>query len=246
MRQSEGERIDSLPNGWPIVQHCDEFKFTLDAVLLAAFPLLRRKAKVIELGVGTGAVSLLLAARSDCEISGLDINPRVTALFSRSIELNNLSGRLQAVCGDVCQVRDFFPAGQYDMVVSNPPYRKTGHGRLRSGGSRAACHETLGQTGDFIKAARYLLKYSGKLALVQLPERLPEILATCLANGLEPKRLQLVYPKQGKAPSLFLLEAVYGAHPGLKVLPPLFVYGEDGSYSKELLACYELFSVMNE
>ena len=235
------ERLDTLPNGFFIWQSTDQFKFTIDAVLLAAFPLLKKKQKVVELGSGTGAVSLLLAARGFDDITGIDINETVTNLFAKSIEANNLSGKVKAMNGDIREVKKKFVSGNYDLVVANPPYRKLGHGRSRLGGAETACHEGLGSTADFVKAARYLLKYSGKFVIVHLPERLPEILAECAQNGLEPKRLQMVHSFFDKPPTAFLLETIYGAKPGLKVLPPFLVY-QNKEYSEQLLSCYDSFN----
>lgn len=60
----ETERLDSLPRGnLRIWQDEKEFSFTTDAVFLAAFPHMVKKARVLELGCGTGAISLLAANR---------------------------------------------------------------------------------------------------------------------------------------------------------------------------------------
>lgn len=230
-----------MPNGWPIWQNDNYFKFTLDAVVLAAFPVLRQDARVIELGSGTGAVSLLLAARGCRDITGVEINAGVYELFCKSIELNKLNDKIKAVNADILKIKEFFPIEGFSLVVANPPYRKVGHGRLRQSGARTACHEGLAETKDFIQAAHYLLKYSGKLALVHLSERLPEILACCAQNKLEPKRLQMVHSFVDKSPKLFLLEAIYGAKPGLKVMEPLIIYQNKQEYSKQLLEIYDSF-----
>ena len=235
------ERLDRLPNGWPIWQCDDQFKFTMDAVLLAAFPYLKKGQCVMELGSGTGAVSLLLAARGCTNITGIDINLTATQLFARSITINGLDNKIKAIGGDIKKIKELFRAGDYGLVVANPPYRRLGHGRLRQGAAETACHEGFGETIDFIKAARYLLKYSGRFALVHLPERLPEIMGQCTKEGLEPKRLQMVHSFSNKPPVAFLLEAIYGAKPGLKVLPPFFVYEKKEQYSSELISCYQSF-----
>ncbi len=212
----------------------------MDAVLLAAFPILRRASQVAELGTGTGAVSLLLCARHNCSVTGLELDPLLAELCSRNVRLNNLSDRVNIINADVRDVRKAFPPGGFDLVVANPPYRPAGKGRLRKGELAPACHELAGETQDFIFAAAWLLKYRGKFCLVQLPERLPELLAVCREYRLEPKRLQFVQPYQDKAPTAFLLEAIKGARPGLNVLPSLVVYNKDGSHTKELLACYDI------
>ena len=58
-------------------------------------------------------------------------------------------------------------------------------------------------------------------------------------HQMEAKRLRLVQPKPGKASNMMLVEAVVGAAPGgLKVLPPLIVHEEDGSYTEEIKRIY--------
>ena len=85
------ERLDCLPDGvTKIWQDSREFCFTTDAVFLAAFPHLVRKASVLELGCGTGAMSLLLANRGAEQVLGVDLNPHVVELFQRSIRDNGM------------------------------------------------------------------------------------------------------------------------------------------------------------
>ncbi len=84
-------REDYLPGcGYKIYQDPAEFTFTTDSVFLAHFPHLANKAKVLELGCGTGAVSFYLAARGAAEVTGLDVNPRMVELFNRSAEANGI------------------------------------------------------------------------------------------------------------------------------------------------------------
>lgn len=241
-RPGGGITRDELPNGWPILQSSNHFRFTMDAVLLAAFPILQRPALIAELGVGTGAVSLLLCARGECHVTGIELDPFLASLCEESVQLNGLSERINIINADVREIKSVLPSGKKSLVVANPPYRTVGKGRLRQGAMAGACHGLAGEAADFIKAAAWLLKYRGHFCMVQLPERLPELLADCQQAGLEPKRLRFVHPHENKAPSIFLLDAVKGGQPGLQVLPPLCVYDKEGSYTEELLAYYAIFS----
>ena len=49
-----------------------------------------------------------------------------------------------------------------------------------------------------------------------------------------PKRIQLVYPKQGKEANTLLIEGIKGGQPDLKILPPLFVYDQNNEYTDEV------------
>ena len=50
-------------------------------------------------------------------------------------------------------------------------------------------------------------------------ERLGELFAALSAEGLEPKRLQLIQSRAETEPNLALVEARKGGGPGLRVLP---------------------------
>ena len=47
---------------------------------------------------------------------------------------------------------------------------------------------------------------------------------------LEPKKVQFIYPKDGRESDLFLIEATKNGKPGLKVMPAIVIHNEDGSY----------------
>lgn len=233
------ERIDDLViGGLKIIQHPEEFCFSLDAVLLAHFATIVPGCEAVDLGMGTGAVSFLLAARG-AKMTGVELNPRLADMADRSIALNRLENTVRVLCRDLRLLRGCLPAGVYPLVVSNPPYRPSGRGYINpSDGLAAARHEVTASLADVLAAARYLVKYRGRFAMVHLPERMAEILAAMSDAGLEPKRLRLVYPAADKKPKFLLVEGIRGARPGLDVLPPLFVYSADGEYSQEIMEYY--------
>ena len=232
------ERLDCLPDGiTKIWQDSREFCFTTDAVFLAAFPHLVRKACVLELGCGTGAVSLLLANRGAEQVLGVDINPHVVDLFQRSIRDNGMEGRVAARVADLRDYRQALPCDAMDLVAANPPYRIGG--RKRQIG-QAACHEVETSLEDFFAAASFALKTRGRFALVQLPERFTDAVKLGLQYQLELKRLQWVHAYVDRPAWIFLAEFVKGGKPGLEVLPPLCMYEKDGSFSRQTLEYYAL------
>ena len=54
------------------------------------------------------------------------------------------------------------------------------------------------------------------------------------ANRLEPKRLRFVHPKMGKEANTLLIEGIKDGKPDLKILPPLYVYEENNTYTAEV------------
>lgn len=212
----------------------------MDAVLLANFLSGNRSQRVLDLGTGTGVMPLLICDRVK-KVEAIELNPVMADMAQRSVEMNDLTDKIIVHQGDYRELEKLFPAESFDAVLSNPPYRPIGHGEANhlSGVARAR-HEITATLADTVKAARYALRFHGRLAMVHLPERLGEIIVALHDNQLEIKRLQFVQPKADKAPNMVLLEAICGGSPGgLKVLPPLIVHDQTGNYTPEVLRYYE-------
>lgn len=239
----DGERIDDLVIGeLKVIQSETEFCFSLDAVLLAHFTSVRPDSRVVDLGTGTGVIAFLLAARGAAQVSGIEFSPSMAEMANRSVLLNKLEDKVKIIHGDLCKVKELLPAGEYDLVVSNPPYRPVGGGFISPNDRVAmAKHEVTATLQDVVKAAQYLVKSKGRFAMVHLPERMSEILVAMTQANIEPKRLQLVHSGLDKKPKMLLVEGIRGGKPGLEVLPPLIVYKTDGSYSDEIQKYYKEF-----
>lgn len=233
--QESSLRCDYLPGcQYKIWQDAKEFCFTTDAVFLGNFPHLVRKAKVLELGCGTGAISLLLENRGAEQVTAVDCNPRITELLRRSVADNGLKEKIHVVDGDILRYKELFKPESMDLVAANPPYRNSGN--VRQIGT-AACHEVTATLEDFFRAAAFAVRYRGRFALVQLPERFAESMQLAFKYGLQPKRLQWVHSMVDKPAWIFLMEMQKGGSYGLDVLPPLIMYNKDGSYT-EMVAKY--------
>ncbi len=241
---NEYERIDDLMRcGRRIIQDTREFCFSMDAVLLAHFPRYRKNQSVLELGTGTGVIPLLIADEVS-HIEAIELNPVMAELACRNVSMNCLDDRIHVTEGDYREIQAYYGRESFDLVLANPPYRPVDHGRTSPIiGKARARHEFTATLDDVVKAARYALRYHGTFAMVHLPERLGEVVVSMHEHQMEPRRLRMVQPREGKAPKIMLIEAVAGAAPGgLNVMPPLIVRDEDGNYTKEILEIYGMQS----
>jgi tRNA1Val (adenine37-N6)-methyltransferase len=241
MELRPGERLDDLGRGGlRIIQHPGRFPFAMDPVLLAHFVRLRRRDRALDLGTGCGVIPLLLAAKyPEAHIVGLELQPETAEMAARSVALNGLQDRVRIDCGDYRQVAALYGHGKFDVVTMNPPYREPGRGRISPEAGRAvARHELSGTLADAVKAAAIAVKFGGRVAVVFLAERLADLMVEFRAHRLEPKRLRLVQPRQGKPANLVLVEAVKGGGVGLHIEPPLVVYDEGQDYTAEMKAIY--------
>jgi len=220
------ERIDDF-EGLKVIQKIDGPHFSLDAVLLARFAHIQMGDMVADLGMGGGIISLIIASNTRAEkIIGIEIQSELADIARRNVILNHLSDKIDIIERDLKLVSGDMPAGTFDIVLSNPPYRLAGSGRLNPNTLKAISrHEVKCNLDDILRAAFYLLKEHGKAAFVYRPDRFVELITRCRKYNLEPKIIQFVYPGIDREANLVLVEAVKNGQQESRILKPLIVSG---------------------
>jgi tRNA1(Val) A37 N6-methylase TrmN6 len=99
-----------------------------------------------------------------------------------------------------------------------------------------ARHEVCGDIGDFIEAAKRLLRFGGSFYAVYRPDRLTDLITKMREGGIEPKRMTFVHANQEKESSMVLVEGKRGGKSGLILTPPLIIYkdGKNKEYSYDM------------
>jgi tRNA1Val (adenine37-N6)-methyltransferase len=242
MGAKDGYTADALFGGRILcTQRAEGYRFSLDAVLLGNFISLRPGERILDMGCGSGIISLILAYRwHNCQLTGIEIQPELVELAAKNVADNNWQKRIEILQGDLRHIEKVLPAGEFDWVVSNPPYWKTGSGRTNLEPEQlVARHEIFSDVNAVTKASVWALKNKGRAAFVYPAERGATVLYEMKKQGLEPKRMQVVYSYPGSAATLLLVEAIKGGGEKLTILSPFYVYRENGGeYSPEMEACY--------
>ena len=240
IKLKDTERIDDLQlKGLRLIQDKTGFCFGVDAVLLANFAKVKRGAKVVDLGTGTGIIPMLIAGKSEAsEIIGVEIQEEVYEMATRSVRLNNLEDRVRIINADIKTIDKELEVHGYHVVTSNPPYMHIDGIKNPNDKKAISRHEVLCNLEDVIRAASRLTMPKGKFFMIHRPTRLVDIIDLGRKYRLEPKQIQFIHPRANKAPNLMLVEFAKDGRPELKILDPLYVYGEDGNYTEELKAIY--------
>jgi len=235
MKQSPEETLDSIRD-IKIIQAKDGYRFSIDAVLLENFISAKRLHTGVELGAGSGIISILLASRlKGTKIISVEVQKPLAERARRNVSLNKLDDRIEIVANDMRALKKMFPANTFDFVFSNPPFRKPKTGRLSKFEERAvARHEIEITLPDLIKTASYLLKHSGRFYLIYHPFRLAELVELLRKSKLEPKRMRFVHSKKGDEAKMVLIEAAKGSGTWLKIDPPLYLYEKGNDYTAEM------------
>jgi len=223
---SPDETLDTFFNGsLQILQKKGGYRFSIDAVLLSQFIKIRKSEKAIDLGTGCGILPLLLSQTTKAHsFVGVEIQKELVHLAKKNIVLNHLQHRILILHQDFNKLQETFPPGSFDVVFSNPPYRKYLTGRINPILEKAiARHEIKGTLEDLISTASYLLPPKGRCYLIYPASRIVDLLVGLRNKKVEPKRLQLVYPRLDEGAKLILIEAVKSSGVESKILPSLVI-----------------------
>lgn len=237
------ETLDSIGTaGVRVFQRRTGYRFTLDAVLLAHFAATegaQPPGQMLELGAGSGVVSLLLVKQFSLgPVDALEIQPAVHARLTRAVALNGCEARVTPLLGDLRRIREHVPGVQYAHVVSNPPFRIADAGVRSPDDERAVSKsEVACDAPAVVAAARYALMPGGGVSLVYPAARVAEVLGLLTQAKLHPTVLRFVHARVGAPATRFLVHALRDRDRGLAVRPPLVVHGEGpGGYSAEVAA----------
>ena len=242
IKLEKDERIDDLQfKNLKIIQNKKGFCFGIDSILLSDFAKkIKKDAIVLDLGTGTGIIPILLCGKTELKkVIGVEIQTEVYNMAKKSIKLNKLENKFEIINENILNLNKIFEKNKFDVIVTNPPYKKKQSG-IKNLDERKIIsrHEITACLEDFIKISKDLLKDNGEFYMVHRPERLVDIFNLMRKYKIEPKSLKIIYSNKNKEPNLILIKGIKNAKPFLKIEKNLYIYEEDGKYTKELLEIY--------
>jgi tRNA1(Val) A37 N6-methylase TrmN6 len=217
-----------------LIQLADGYRAGMDAVLLAAAVPARAGERALDVGAATGAGALCLAARvPGVTVSGIEIQPALIEIGRANIALNRCEGRVSLVQGSILERTAAFAPASFDHVFVNPPYLEDGQAPAPAVSSKTLAHvasETA--LADWVAFAAAMAKSRATLTFIFRADRIHDLL-----GPLHPFAGEMVcfplWPRQGRAASLILVQARKGLHGASAVAPGLVLHGADESYTPE-------------
>ena len=230
------ETLDSFYHGKVrVLQKRKGYRFSVDAPLLADFIRTEPSDEILELGAGSGVISLLLSIKLFRHITALEVQADLADLARRNVALNGLEDRVLIVEADF---RSFDPGKTFDVIFSNPPYIRGQGGRLSLSEEKSvAKHEIKCDIYDIMRKTRAFLKEDGRAYFIYPEKRRKDLIDAVNAQDLKLKTLRPIHPREGQEANLFLVECDRVSSK-TRVLPPFILYGRDGEYTAEAEAVF--------
>jgi len=208
------------------------YRAAIDPVLLAAAAGADEDAAVVDLGSGTGAAALCLAARlGTVRVTGLEVAPDAVAAARRGAEASGLDARVAFVLGDVAAPPAALVPGSFDVAMANPPFLAAGTAtRPPDAAKDRANVEGAADLSAWIAAAARLLRPRGRLVLVHRADRF-DALVRALAPRFGSVELGPLWPRAGEAARRVIVRARLGGRSPARLSAGLVLHGADGRFT---------------
>lgn len=237
---------DSLFEGQLVCfQYRKGYRFSIDAVLVAHFVDVRQNERILDLGTGSGIISMILFYRwreRIQQISGIEVQQELAALARKNFKANNFGERGDIIEGDIKQINSLIEPESYDKVVCNPPFYFPASGRTsKNRQSQLARHQVLATLQDFLEAAFFAVKNGGLISFIYPAEGIGKFFSLAKEQQFEVKKVQFVYsyPQKTTTARLVLIQCAKNGGPGSVVLAPFYIYCQkNGAYTQEMKDLY--------
>ncbi len=213
-----------------IVQPKNGYRFSIDPFFLVSDLIVQKSEQILDIGTGCGIMPLLLALKyPEIELTAVEVQSELANIAQENIETNGFRNRIRLINHDIkeIQFRDVISSYlkqqryidkttlhidfKFDRVISNPPYKKRGSGRLNPNIQKAiARHEINLTLEELIYCASQSLKLGGILNLIYPAARITELLITMKTHLIKPVNVKFIntsYAKSAK-PKLLLTTGI--------------------------------------
>ena len=217
----------------------DGYRIGIDTVLLAAAVTPRAGAKILDIGGGTGGISLCLATRlrgigvDNFNIDSIELQKEHKLLFEDNIGLNNLAAHVQVTQGNIKSPPRTLAPNSYDYVLSNPPYLAAGHAPPPPQAGKAISHmDSDISLRDWTRYCLRMTRPLGYLTMVCRADRLNDIL-----SALDDKAGDIIifplWPTAGQAAKRVVVQARKGGRGALHLSAGLVLHQGPQKYTRE-------------
>jgi len=226
---------DSLFGGrLQIKQSHSGYRFSMDAVVIANHADINAGDRVLDLGTGCGVIALILAhLHPEITLFGVEIQKNQAEIARLNVRDNNLEKRITILHKDLKTLSPHQTPGTVNVVICNPPHIEKSCGRINFNDQLAISrHEIKITLDELITVAGKMLCRLGRLIMVYPAERLVDLVDRMRSDGIEPKKISVLYTKAGMNAKRVLIEGVKGGKPGLTITKPLIIHEPDGTYTE--------------
>jgi tRNA1(Val) A37 N6-methylase TrmN6 len=200
------------------------YRFSADPFLLCSeIPALTNQT-ILDIGCGSGVISIVLKSEyPKTKIFGVEIQKELADIAEKNVKANSMEQDIKIICRDIKRVNILDLNKQVDIIVSNPPYKKTKTGRLNPDKQKAvARHEINLNIKEFFKCCKRLLLPTGRVYVIFPAERIYDLLKNMADNKIQPEIIKFIHTKTSDPAKLVIVSGINNGNQQPVIAPPLY------------------------
>ena len=211
-------------------------KLGTDAVVLGAYVNPQKAKNILDIGTGTGILSLMMAQKSDAIIQAIEIDEMAAIEAEFNFKQSKWAEQLSLFKGSIQGYASSYGAEKFDLIITNPPYFVAGNQfEIEEEKRRTARHTHTLSFDELATIMAELLHEDGTIAMVLPVQEAELFIQIAEVHQLFPKEILQVYPKKSKPFNRLVM--LFSKQKQNITQQELVIYHEDNSYTNEY---YEL------
>ena len=208
------------------------YRVAIDPVLLAAAVAAEAGESVLDIGCGTGAAALCLAARlAGVRVTGIEREREMVRLANDNFVLNGFGGRVSAMVGDLLRPPPRLEPGTFHHVMANPPFLEAARATPSVDPIRAAATvEGEADLAAWVRFALVMARAKGTVTFIHRADRVADLLAQLAGRGGDIVIFPL-WPKAGRAARRVIVRARKGSAAPARLMPGLVLHEAGGRFT---------------
>lgn len=204
-------------------------KIGTDAMVLGALCQFPQQSNLLDIGAGTGVLSLIAAQRfNPKQVIAVELHSGACSDARTNFEHAPFNSGLEVVEGDITV---YHPVQLFDGIISNPPFFDNSS-KSNSDERALARHTDTLSDGDLLDAVKRLLHPNGIFWVILPFDKTKQFIQIAAEKGLNSAKRMTIYGKPGSPVRSVLAFTFQKAESGVTELT---IRNMDGSYTREYI-----------
>jgi tRNA1Val (adenine37-N6)-methyltransferase len=182
-------------------------KVGTDGVLLGAWAQPPEQGKILDIGTGCGLIALMLAQKSEADITGIEIDLKAVEQARQNVRQSPWTNQIE-IKHSSFQKFVTLDNQKYNLVITNPPFFISTLGAAE-GNRTTARHQTELRIETIIENIEQVLDDNGSFMLIYPADRKNELMMLASVRNLYPVRILYIQSTPQLPPKRVLMEFSY-------------------------------------
>ncbi|MGD9824450.1 tRNA1(Val) (adenine(37)-N6)-methyltransferase [Desulfobacter sp.] len=212
------------------MQPAEGYRYSMDPFWLCSqVPSVCSGDRILDIGCGCGIIPVILGyCFPQSHITGIEIQTELAEIALKNVIKNNLEQTVSIMNQDIKTINPESAGGPFDLILSNPPYKKQNTGRLNPDTQKAiARHEITMDIQVLALKAETLLRHKGRLMIIFPFERLIDIRNAVQSTSINPEWIRYIYTAQEKPPKRVVFSGRKDISAPNRTLSPIYLSPRD-------------------